>query len=84
MTQHQFRESTMQLISSDKFTSQYGEWTFQNFFANFYNKIKENRILYTIKDLKDYNIQLMEKLDLIVTDSLKIFKKFAINLSFFN
>jgi len=85
-SQHNFRESTIQLISSDKFTSQYGEWTFQNFFANFYNKIKENRFLYTITDFKEYNIQLMKNLDIIVADSLKIFRKLAINinLSFFN
>ena len=85
-SQHNFRESTIQLISSDKFTSQYCEWTFQNFFANFYNNIKENRFLYTITDFKEYNIQLMKNLDIIVADSLKIFRKLAINinLSFFN
>ena len=79
---YSLRVSTLSLISKPKIQSNYGAWSLNSFFADFYNKIKINRELFFINNISIFNKLIHEKLNEILIDFLYYFSKFEININF--
>ena len=59
-----------------KINSKNGEWTFKNFFAKFFNKLKLNKILFYISNFIDFKKTISKNIDFFLLDFLKTFPKF--------
>ena len=70
------------IIDYVKFSTSYGEKTVVNFYASFFNKIEQNRLLFYIKDFLNYKKFLLQYLDLIVNKLTCIFSNFNITINF--
>ena len=54
---YDLRKSTKNVLPMSKINSKNGEWTFKNFFAKFFNKLKLNKILFYISNFIDFKKQ---------------------------
>jgi hypothetical protein len=77
---YELRQSSIRILSQEAKTS-YGDWTFQNFFAKFYNEL--GRELYQINDVTSFKRIYSTAQTTIVSTFSKTFTKFDITINFF-
>ena len=79
---YNLRPSTLPVVAHSNFEKTHGEWTFNSFFSNFYNKIDINKCIYLISKFDDFINEVNGKIDLIVNKFLITFPKFDILINF--
>ena len=73
---YNLRKSSVKLLKSERCHTKYGELTFQNFFARFYNNISFNRMLFVIIEFKTFKHILFNNIDSIVNQFVHFFPRF--------
>ena len=73
---YDLRKSTKNVLPMSKINSKNGEWTFKNFFAKFFKKLKLNKILFYISNFIDFKKTISKNIDFFLLDFLKTFPKF--------
>jgi len=76
------RKDNWEIIKPDKCKTIYGDRCFKNFFAVYFNKIKENRELFFTTEFDKFQLMLSRYLNQIVRQSTSLFKIFDLKINF--
>lgn len=82
-SRYSMRASTQSIVvKPGTARTSYGQCSFDNFYADFYNKIKVNRELFLINDFINFKKMLLLNLDIIFSDFIKHFSQFDLNTNY--
>ena len=73
---HSYNMRATLLIKSDRSHTRFGELTFHNFYARFYNDVPLNRVLYSTIEFVTFKATLYQNIDSLLNHFLKYFPQF--------